>query len=283
MSDRGTPKRPRWLRFSLRTFVLAITGLCIWLGVLAARAHRQHAAVNAIRAAGGAVVFDYENEGSMPPGPAWLRHLIGDDFFCSPTNATLVGENITDDFIEKHLSALSHLQTLRIGSTKLTDKSLAHVAKLSALLELELNCPQITVAGIQQLAPLNSLVSVRSFRNHPEDPVWDDLERFIGRVDFDEVPLTEVLQYLTDRSHVPIRIDSSARQSLPEPSISLKMNPATLGVVLGQIANQCNFQSVINLKDGAIVIASPQSAREIWPAWAEFRNLFPHAWLNTDW
>jgi hypothetical protein len=283
MIDRRTPKRPRWLRFSLRTFVLAITGLCIWLGVLAARAHRQHAAVNAIRAAGGTVVFDYENEGSMLPGPAWLRQLIGDDFFCSPTNATLVGENITDDLIEKHLSALSQLQILRIGSTKLTDKSLAHVAKLSALLELELNCPQITVAGLEQLAPLKFLVLVRSFRNHPDAPNWDVFDSTFVTVDVDEVPVSAVLQQLTDKYHVPILLDAAPKPPLSEPGISLKIKNATLQLALGLIAKQCNFQSVINLKVGAIVIAAPEAAPEMWPAWAEFRNLFPHAWSNTDW
>ena len=107
MIDRGTPKRPRWLRFSLRTFVLAITGLCIWLGVLAAgpiaacgrRGHWpccwRHSRIR-LRKRREACRRDLSGFGSFSA-----------TILCSPTNATLVGENITDDFIENTCSTVS--------------------------------------------------------------------------------------------------------------------------------------------------------------------------------
>ena len=46
---RSLPRlRRRWLRFSLRTFLLVLTGLCIWLGVNVNQAQQQKEAVAAL-------------------------------------------------------------------------------------------------------------------------------------------------------------------------------------------------------------------------------------------
>jgi len=86
----------RWLQFSLRGFFVALTALGVWLGVAVQQAREQRKAVNAIEALGGAVVYDWEFHssgrngnrmwcsvcsGAGPNGPAWLRRIIGDEFF----------------------------------------------------------------------------------------------------------------------------------------------------------------------------------------------------------
>ena len=48
------------LRFRLRTLMLLVTLLSIWLGLVTARARRQQAAVDAIRKLGGTVYYDYQ-------------------------------------------------------------------------------------------------------------------------------------------------------------------------------------------------------------------------------
>ena len=251
--------------------------------MLATRAHRQHAAVNAIRAAGGTVVYDYENEGSRPPGPAWLRNLIGDDFSCSPIIATLVGVDVTDELIEKHLSGLSHLQALDVDSAKVTDKSLARVAKLTELQKLVLNCPQLTVTGLQQLAPLKSLDAIHSFRNRSSDRACYMLG-INPSVNSQETSMDFLFSYLSDKYHVPFRIDSSPRRPPPAPEVLLKINSTTVRGVLEQIIRQCNLDYVVKIKDGAIVLVPTEAAQTGWPAWATLRELFPDAWeLETDW
>ncbi|HMC11176.1 MAG TPA: hypothetical protein VKH44_07790 [Pirellulaceae bacterium] len=283
MSDARTPNRPWWFRFSLRTLALAITGLCIWFGILAARAHRQHAAVTAIRAAGGTIVSDYQNESKEPPGPTWLRRLIGDDFFCSPTYVMVAGDSATDELIEQHISALSRLQVLGIGSTKVTDKSLSYIAQLSELRELVLNCPQITAAGLQQLANLTSLVSVHSFRSHPDEPGWDRLDNHVW-VNVDDAPVAFVLQHLTDKCHISFRIDPAPRPWPPEQSVTLKINNMSLGATLKQMIQKCNLDYVANFDAEVIAIVPPETAQEKWPAWSMLRKLFPDAIeVHTDW
>src|SRR5437763_10676987 len=77
----GAPEPPtrsqrRGLRFSLRTLLIAITLFCVWLGVSFNRANRQRRVVEAIKAFGGDVRYDYatDDDGSdIPnaPPPPW--------------------------------------------------------------------------------------------------------------------------------------------------------------------------------------------------------------------
>ena len=50
----------RWFRFGLRTLLIFLTVLCVWLGFQVNAARRQHAAVQAILQAGGTVAYDYQ-------------------------------------------------------------------------------------------------------------------------------------------------------------------------------------------------------------------------------
>src|SRR5262245_13991502 len=86
----------KWLRFSLRTMLLLITALCIWLGFQVNAARRQREAVTAILRNGGTVKYDFQLvidpkipwnssykslKDASPSGPAWIRRLIGDEYF----------------------------------------------------------------------------------------------------------------------------------------------------------------------------------------------------------
>ena len=111
-------KRRRWFRFGLRTLLLAMTVLCVWLGFNVNAARRQKEAVDAILKAGGTVTFSYQcvpvrgnpDTLSLDPNallttPAWLRACLGDDFFRNTVEVILSGRAIfertsraTDEF-----------------------------------------------------------------------------------------------------------------------------------------------------------------------------------------
>src|SRR4051794_16756178 len=100
----GKLKR-RWLRFSLRSMLLALTVTCLWLGVQADRAQRQKRAVEALRDAGCLIKYDYEiarnpfTRESLfenPRGHEWLRPFLGADYFDAVAEVEL-GRNLIDN------------------------------------------------------------------------------------------------------------------------------------------------------------------------------------------
>jgi hypothetical protein len=97
-----TKPKHRWIRFSLRTLLVGMTVLCVWLGFRVNAAHRQKEATGAILGAGGWVGYSHQlvpkamyslaNGGRFDPpkygfnydpipGPGWLHDLVGDDYF----------------------------------------------------------------------------------------------------------------------------------------------------------------------------------------------------------
>ena len=87
----------RYLTFSLRTLFILLTALAVWLGVVVNRAREQREAVEAMEAMGAEVYYDWQVQHTVdavtqhnlwsfdieavPPGPNWLRSLIGDEYF----------------------------------------------------------------------------------------------------------------------------------------------------------------------------------------------------------
>lgn len=190
MNAMGKGRRP-WLRYSLRGLFLVTTILCVWLALLFNQARRQRRAVVAIADTGGVVAFDYhfrqKSKDAQPPGPAWLRRLIGDELFRTPQHVELRGEKITDEFLAEHLPGLRGVQVLIVASPHLSDAALAnaakhesihilslacprvtdtgleHLARMQQLTALELECPQVTDSGMQHLAKLTKLKRIRLF------------------------------------------------------------------------------------------------------------------------
>src|SRR4051794_33754944 len=113
-------KPRRWLQFSVRTLVIVTLLLSVGLGIVANRARRQREAVSAISRVGGTVSYDYQkaekrpnafDPRKLPPGPEWLRLLIGPEFFQDVVMVDLKGKPITDQLL-KELRKLSKLENL---------------------------------------------------------------------------------------------------------------------------------------------------------------------------
>jgi hypothetical protein len=187
-----TPKRRlRWYQFSLRSLLLFVLVVSIGMSCVAVRMQdvkKQQAAVEAIRQLGGQVGYDYEVDGSTgafipnpkPPGPAWLRRILGDSFFTNVVAAVLDGDEQLEKIDELrriryvfltgagvtdagliHLKGLDQLQELTILDAKLTDAGLSHLEGLSQLHRLTitnaLSFAKFTDAGLMHLERLNLL------------------------------------------------------------------------------------------------------------------------------
>src|SRR5687767_5371410 len=76
----------RLFRFSLRTFLVFVTLVAVWLGIEVNRGRRQQAAIATIYKMGGSIEYTtdpvgYTSEGIKTDAPAWLVKQMGDGFF----------------------------------------------------------------------------------------------------------------------------------------------------------------------------------------------------------
>lgn len=185
----AAPNRSRkWLQFSLRTFLLAITLCGIWLGFRLYLARTQHAAVKAIQAAGGDV--EYQNvkrpfvDNRYPPKLSWLDTQLGIDFFHDVEQVQLSGPAADNELLEKvgalsgvrqlwisnhpqitdegmkHVKGLHNLESVGLLSTEITDAGILHLSSLPKIKTLDLAGSPITDRGLEHLAKLQSLESL---------------------------------------------------------------------------------------------------------------------------
>src|SRR5215510_14615868 len=94
---RTTLKRfvPR-IRFSLRTLMILIAALAVWLGVRVERARKQALAVGAIQASGGLVLYEFEYAGTAPFSPRFGHRTAGGNW--APPEAKCLIDLLGVDF-----------------------------------------------------------------------------------------------------------------------------------------------------------------------------------------
>ena len=153
----------RWFRFSLRTMMIVVTLLCIGMGVTAYRANRQRKAVETIKKAGGSVGYDYQTDGDGwpisgdPPGPAWLRNLIGIDYFATVVSVTIKSEKGSHDDSVAALAELPQLSSLDMRGKGITDSTLLQIKGFTLLNNLCLSRTQVSDTGLLNIKGLTRL------------------------------------------------------------------------------------------------------------------------------
>jgi hypothetical protein len=113
---------------SVLAFCLASSIAAGWLAIERERERRQAEVVEVIRNSDGAAFYDWQVDAynnpisnSEPPGPRWLRKMLGDDFFS--TVVVIHCANITDAGLE-NFKGLTQLQGLSLEDSKITDAGL---------------------------------------------------------------------------------------------------------------------------------------------------------------
>jgi len=163
------PHKSRWYQYSLRSLLLVITFLCIWLAYISNEARKQKAAVAWVEEMGGEVGYDYEyymngsdDQQNSPPGPDWLREWIGIDYFSEVVLVNLQGKKIEDI---SPLQCLTKLKRLNLIGSQLSD--ISTLEKLTELDHLGLS-----LAQIHDLSPLKGLTNLEMLSlegNHVKD------------------------------------------------------------------------------------------------------------------
>ncbi|MEK6235675.1 MAG: hypothetical protein N2C14_13280, partial [Planctomycetales bacterium] len=177
----NSPTRRRWLTFSLAGLLTFMFVACVgfaWFGFIWRAKQKERAAVAALEEVGGNVTYGYQlnEDGGLidpspdPPGPSWLRSLLGEDWFAAPHvlvfDDAQVAFDAAGELIELkqvsdadlvHLREFRQLQELRLDRAQVSDAGLAHFHELKQLQRLSLAGTQISDAGLAHLRELKRL------------------------------------------------------------------------------------------------------------------------------
>jgi hypothetical protein len=280
----------KWGRFALRTLLILAPAVGIWLGLIMAAARQQQNAVKAIQAAGGNIDYDFQkvtiggvtgiDVNAPMPGPAWIRKLLGDDYFITAIDVMLDGDQVTDDLIQMQVASLSHLEDLRVNSQNFSGHGFQAVAGLKTLKWLWVVSPQITVDDVRQLAHLRNLKSLHIYHNLRSERLADPKTS----VEFADMPVSEVLKYLVDQHHIPMRFDPGPESPNLDPPITAEIHDVSLEDALKEMLQPSKLDYVVRKQAGGFVITTPKIAREKWPGYAAMHDLFPNFLeLDADW
>jgi hypothetical protein len=157
----------QWFHFSIRFLLVLAVATAIPLGWLAMEViwvNQQRKAIAAIENLGAQVRCDYEftrtgDYSTTPPGPFWLRVLLGDYFFAGDVaEVTLRDLDYTDtstssmtDAGLENLKVLTRLQRLYLREAQITDAGLEHLKGLNRLKTLDLTLTHVTDEGVRKL------------------------------------------------------------------------------------------------------------------------------------
>lgn len=173
-------------QFSLRALLLItalVAGGAAWLGAKIDRCRQMQSVVDKIRQCGGTVQYDYEfdengewiNAGCRPPpGPAWLRAIVGDCLFSEPVSVAFEPHARVEEGLD-HARALPSLRSLTVFSPR-TDAVLSKISHCGALEELWI------VGWLRgaRLECLNALPRLRVLHVHLEAAADEDLLPLCG-------------------------------------------------------------------------------------------------------
>lgn len=182
----STGHRRRWMRISLRTFLLCGAVLLIILGLKVERVHQQRAAVDWVLRSGGRVQYEYQIDPATgffvqlplryrirPYGPRWWNELLGYDFFNEAASVSLYRTSITDQDLQL-LQEMPNLRTIGLEQTAISDAGLRHLLQFENLQHLFLNDTKVTDGGVEWLRRNlpHTNVHYRAPRvdSHPSEP-----------------------------------------------------------------------------------------------------------------
>lgn len=153
----------RRLQFSIKSLLLLVGCLCLWLGITANAARTQREVVEAIMKVRGDVEYDWQRtkDGKPrgrkhPPGPAWLRRWLGDEYFQSVTTVDFSAAWIRDEDLPP-IERLGSIRHLWFDETRVTDAVMPRIGRLHRLESLGLTRTALTDKGVHELARLRNL------------------------------------------------------------------------------------------------------------------------------
>jgi Leucine Rich Repeat (LRR) protein len=170
------------LQFRMKSLLLILTGLGVFLGQQVNKARWQREAVEGVERLGGRALYDDQVSGEIvlkrsagvwrtvgprvdPTRPqcfatGWLERLIGADFFADVVYVDLSATAVSDQDLAR-LRGLPRLRFLSLANTRVTDAGLQSLAELTRLERLDLSGTQASDACLPDLGKLTNLIDLR--------------------------------------------------------------------------------------------------------------------------
>ncbi len=160
-------------RFRLRTLLLLVTVLCLWLTWQVIIARHQEAAVSVLGKYGGSVYYDFHDpprRAQPAPWRAWLARWVGDGYVYRVVGVGLSGPSIDDPALATlapHLARLRHLRWLDVDDVPITNSGYAPLGQLKQVEKLLIRTQgfrrppvQLTDDGLAFLGEMENLRSL---------------------------------------------------------------------------------------------------------------------------
>jgi hypothetical protein len=167
----------------VRLLMLVVAVLAFLLGWMVQKAHRQQRAVAATLGTGGSVLYQSEQLNGLTANastaPAWLRSLLGEEFFRDVVALDLRGRRVNDAALET-LGGLETLQELSLWDSEFDDLGLAYLTGPIRVEELNPSEYRITDAGLKHLEGLSQLRTLWLMGAHVSDEGVKHLAKLSG-------------------------------------------------------------------------------------------------------
>jgi len=162
--------------------VLLVAGMIYgWTAMGRQKSRKQAEAVNAVIAAGGSVYFDYQwkdgklLEGGQPQQAAWLRRLVGPEFFDRAVAIDL--REVEPGDLLRSLRLMPYVVDLNVGGAVLEEGDLEAIGRCKGLERLDLSRSSISDQGVVRLDRLTNLVSLSLATTEVSDRSLDTIGR----------------------------------------------------------------------------------------------------------
>lgn len=159
----------RWRRFSLRTLLVVMTGICLVLGFLGESARRQRRLIDTVEALGGTVgyatLFDsYPKYDRSPKSlvPQWVSSMISADYYARvaavqlPRSIQLMGPGVFDN-LASQLAAVPAVHQFSLSGFELGDDAYTAVASAARPKEIILYNVELNDEAAAALSNITSL------------------------------------------------------------------------------------------------------------------------------
>ena len=247
-------KSPRILarlyRFRLRTLIIVISMLAIWLGLLTYRAETQRKAVEVIERAGGKV-SEYSRGFTVKFAPKWIQELAGEHYFFTAKSvqfSSVQSNSIFPELIDwtpspisretiRAISRLPHISSLTFDHNPVRFNDIAELTELTSLKVLQLSfAPDSSFRDTSQLLRLSQFIELRTL-------IISELPKVSGQLSF--------LRNLSKLKHLTIESAQLGQEDLKHIGTLSKLESLTLGGIAIDGATLASLKSleVLLLRD----------------------------------